>query len=800
MTTPPAFPAAPPPLPPFALKVGLVGNRRFGKRGGTIDPALAELQLTRARAACAEAWPEIVRGMERIRGERLPAINEHPPGAARTLFSRVSGLFTRAVESGAHDAPPERVADFFAPGPALLTVLSSLAAGTDQFGARAALDHGQALRDRAAASGGDVPVAIQLESILPFGEADYPGPTGTPEAAFTTAEAAELYALADGPHCVQTVRLDGLFASPVSPTPDDPINQGYRQARDFILQNSDLLVAVLDPQAAGSAAGTLETVERALNGGVPVLAILVSAHDEEARVGLYRLSTELTPISELLAQARPLSARAWCEPLEGVLRYLLALPQSGDPINLLALAPDDPDIQAPYEKKKRVRAYEEARHQLEVFLGRRTPDGLGHSPLRASLFAWGWSLVTRVSAVCARKHGFEEHRIPSPQKVDAPLTVPPYARAYERAETLSKMYMDIYRGAFPLAFLLAGTATAAAVAMMIVAYFTHHDPSLWIVVPLGGLKIGILVFLLWLEHTANRQRWQEHAAEYRYMAELLRPMQWLAPLGAAVPAVEMPTQYATLDPIQGWMHWLFRAMARSVPCVCRPAAPGKDDLADLRDDPAGFRKDDPAATTRPRHVAFSTADADRALRDGATVWLESQRAYHWEAAQRHHQIENGLERLAKGLLIFVLASAVAALALELHHGLSHAHTVHGGAHNTHAALEEAPPGFPAALLQPAVVVLTGLAAALPAFIAALTGVIFQSEAKRLELRSEAMFHGLKARQKILARFLEALPKMQAERGGATRETAQRLRTLAGLMIAETGDWKALYQMQDIRAG
>ena len=78
--------------------------------------------------------------------------------------------------------------------------------------------------------------------------------------------------------------------------------------------------------------------------------------------------------------------------------------------------------------------------------------------------------------------------------------------------------------------------------------------------------------------------------------------------------------------------------------------------------------------------------------------------------------------------------------------------------------------------------------------------MFQSEARRLKIRSEAMYHGLVARQKELVKQVAALETGPSPLGGDGWKAAQHLRALARVMIEETSDWKILYQTHLIRAG
>jgi hypothetical protein len=183
----------------------------------------------------------------------------------------------------------------------------------------------------------------------------------------------------------------------------------------------------------------------------------------------------------------------------------------------------------------------------------------------------------------------------------------------------------------------------------------------------------------------------------------------------------------------------------------------------------------------PNPIHLTRADAAAALTAARDEWLQSQVHYHWRNASRMHDLESGLERLAKGLLFTVIGCALTGISLEL---LGHHHPDLSGGEILHVVA----------------VVCGALAAMLPAFIAALAGILFQSEAKRLRLRSEAMYESLKLQQQALADELTRLQQRPAAQGGEVWAAAQRLRKVASLMLAETGDWRALYPLHEVKAG
>lgn len=163
--------------------------------------------------------------------------------------------------------------------------------------------------------------------------------------------------------------------------------------------------------------------------------------------------------------------------------------------------------------------------------------------------------------------------------------------------------------------------------------------------------------------------------------------------------------------------------------------------------------------------------------------------------------DEGLERLANLLLWAVLGLALVALVLKLLYQLRSGLAGAAGELDSTAALVL---GMLEWLRIGEIGQLPFLfgagAAILPAFIAAFAGIMFQSEARRLTTRSEAMFHALRARQREIDERMAILPGRAADESAVAWTAAQHLRALAEMTIEETGDWKVLFETHEIHAG
>lgn len=78
--------------------------------------------------------------------------------------------------------------------------------------------------------------------------------------------------------------------------------------------------------------------------------------------------------------------------------------------------------------------------------------------------------------------------------------------------------------------------------------------------------------------------------------------------------------------------------------------------------------------------------------------------------------------------------------------------------------------------------------------------MFQSEARRLKVLSEAMHQGLRVQQRALGARIAALEEEDRSRGGEVLQALLPLRELSAMMLTESGDWKILYQTHEVHAG
>ena len=323
---------------------------------------------------------------------------------------------------------------------------------------------------------------------------------------------------------------------------------------------------------------------------------------------------------------------------------------------------------------------------------------------------------------------------------------PPYRPFRERASELSAYYAGLYRGSFLLGYALAVGAVTMAVLSLVTLLLA--GAAGWptrvvegILLTLGGLKFAAVFAIARLAERAKHLRLAHRAADYRYLSERLRAMIFLPHAGSLRTTVNGALPYTTRVTAQGVIDRLFLSVLRQV--SPRDGLPGAIDGTVIRPD---------------------AAEALAKIRGG---WLEGQLRYHQANHLTHQAMKTWLDTVARRLnaAVVVIVAVDIGLMLVSLSGLA-PEVVAEGLHTWTAP------------------VLIAIAAILPAAVASLNGVRFQSEASRLADRSQQMAVSL---SQLAARSLEP------SRRPASLVDAMRLGDdVARLTIDEVAEWSALY--------
>ncbi|HET7037363.1 MAG TPA: hypothetical protein VFI42_16885 [Thermomicrobiaceae bacterium] len=413
-----------------------------------------------------------------------------------------------------------------------------------------------------------------LECPLPFEPERYARTFTRPEAA------SEYRALLE--QAAAVLELDGVDA-----TPEERAAAGHAANR-VMLVHSDLLLAVWDG-AEGSESAAARLVDQAEQLAIPVIWIAAAAPHAASLLVRGEDERQMLPLERLREQLEP-----------------ALLPPLGD-------------------DAERLLAYFAETYPRWSVLGRVWPffhDLFGRSQLRRPRLRG----VTPEAAAEAWQRDWETTP-PLPEDVTRQIDqgLEPH---FIWADTLATHYVSMYRSSFILIGLLAVLSVFLGVfgAHAHWAEEIEHFDTARQVAAVGAL---LLIMLLW--RLGTRHHWHARGIDYRFLAEELRQLRYLAPLGR-VPAFSRPRIHdAADDPDKTWMGWQARSITRAMSLVDARITPGYLEAC---------------------HAL---------LRDGL---IGGQAAYHAAAAHRYERFEQRLHRM--GFLTFFGALVLGLIAFVVH--------------------------------------------------------------------------------------------------------------------------------------
>lgn len=617
----------PPPSPPVAFRVGVVGHRPN--------------RLNRADR------PLLSRNLSEI----LCAVRDE--------VSRVA----------------DRNKSLYADSPPLLRAVSPLAEGADRIFAEAALNLG-----------------YQLCCVMPFPKAeftrDFQG--DQPVSSQSTDEFNRILNRAQRETSLTQFELDG-----------DPRQRplAYRAASRVVLHQSDLLVVIWDGNRDGGFGGTEEALNEARRIGIPL--IWIDAYQPH-HWQLLSIGDELPGINAA-GRVTPIT-------LKDVDRLRLAVQQ--------ALEPPRGTTRVEHGGNATTEQTENPRQAILRFYEEHRP------PWISGLLARALRVMAGYPQAPAEAVGLRDDRHADPrgrQRVDRNDS------CYSWADGLAIGYGDLYRSAFILAYLLA----AGAVGMALLPLVAGTNPHGWAETTLIALELAFILVVLTIVMLGRSRRWHERWLDYRLVAELLRHLRLVAPLGGERPLPQVPAQWAPYgSPGSSWMSWYVRAVERA------------QGLPDTRVDSEYVR----AQLTYLRDV------------------LAEQHVYHKRTFERSTRLEHRLHTAGKWLLGTTLLACVAHLLPALWPDLH--------------LPKRLPP------------ILTFLCGFLPALGAALAGISDQSELHRVSKRSHGMADALGS---LLARADAMINTIAIEHpAGASSGARDLAAEAAALLVHEVLDWRIIF--------
>lgn len=586
--------------------------------------------------------------------------------------------------------PPTQVSnahcltDYYASSPPLLRMVTGLAEGSDVEATDAF--HRLAEGKNSVINSLAVTIRTEIAAVLGCNVADYRN--SRPAAHRLTFD--ELVQ-----ECTYVLALDGVYQS--GPAGSSERKRLYRAQSTFLLRHADLLIAVADPQKAGEAGGTLETLRKALLFGLPVVFI----HSGTGHIHYFAPGTDPTPELEALAEPlEELRAVNWQQPLAAWVRGTID-----------NVPPDEVNDGTASDQ-----LLKEENYLLKEYFT------VAHTPL--------YNKVNTAEELPSRRASWLERRwqkfegrfksATSTTRQDRQL-ITPYDHYRNRAADLGSHYAGRFRGTFITNYGLAiVVAILVACSIIVLDYQATHPGAEYPLVAalLEAGKLLVIGIIFYHSYTANNNFWNDRAVDYRYLSERLMALRVLPVLGSFQPPSAVALHFASRVSRQSAVEWLFKAITRSVPPL-PPDAP----LTEI-----------PVAPDNTLRVRLLTRDTKEGIKK-IKWWLDREVGYHAKNQHTMHGINSFLKRSVVIMGGLSLAAVVVNVILLL--TMVDWETHLSGAEKTHEATHHE-------YLVPLLLLLTVV---LPIIVVGLSGIRLQSEAHRLTERSVFLRRLLTKRQR-----------------------------------------------------
>lgn len=307
---------------------------------------------------------------------------------------------------------------------------------------------------------------------------------------------------------------------------------------------------------------------------------------------------------------------------------------------------------------------------------------------------------------------------------------------YGWANGLAEYYGNLYRSAFAINYLLSALVVFCAFLHYALERLQKETAGVIFIVA----ELVLLVSIVIVYAVGRARRWHERWIDYRLLAEYLRQLFFLIPLGPGeLSSPHLPKYMSAGDPKTTWMYWHYLALRREIGLV-------------------------------GAHFSSAYLDSVRSFlnsKDG----IRGQIDYHKANAERLEQLDSRFVTLTKSLFVLAIVAAVIAFCLKI------------------SLIRIFLRGIlPHRLPGPwAVAVIALIATASPALGAALAGIRSQAEFERVKKRSRAMLQTL---QRICKELSPRHPGAQnisyADLNLIVAEAGQ-------LMVDELLDWRIVFK-------
>ena len=304
---------------------------------------------------------------------------------------------------------------------------------------------------------------------------------------------------------------------------------------------------------------------------------------------------------------------------------------------------------------------------------------------------------------------------------------------YGWANGLAEYYGNLYRSAFSMNYLMG----AGAVFFAFLHYALGEQKWAWVFIV---SELVLLITVAMVYYYGRAHRWHERWIDYRLLAEYLRQLFFLIPLGPGeLSSPHLPKYMSAGDPKNTWMYWHYLALRREVGMIsCEFNWEYLESVRSFLNSKSGIR---------------------------------GQINYHEQNEERLEKLDARFTKVGSAVFVLAIAAAFIALISPFKEYLIH-------------ILRALRPQFEAANVEMSI----GLCAtALPAFGAALAGMRSQGEFERVKKRSKAM--------------LQTLRHICRELDGHSRNEQKISYGALSLIVAEAGqlmvdellDWRIVFK-------
>jgi hypothetical protein len=521
--------------------------------------------------------------------------------------------------------------------------------------------------------------------------------------------------------------------------------EAYTIAGRVVVNQADLLIAVWDGGKSGGRGGTVETLHDAVHYNVPVLWIDADAPHA------WQLLQEPDDLRCLEGDDRCVPRGAHpADPAEA--RQLIANAVRGIAREEIALPTASADTeQAQGTPSQALRYFLESKPRVNLaFTWKLFRDAVGSFKLRLpqilvpdfeAQIRDDWPVrddIHDVPAASAVRASTNERSPPSDLEEWINRRLRPH---YAWSDKRGDLYADAYRSGYVLTYLISATAVFLALLPMASGWKDGRQTICDLA------ELAILLGVVALLYFGRKRHWHERWMEYRLLAELIRQLRFLVPLGGGRPLPRTPTHLGIYgDLTQTWMYWHVRAIARAT------ARPG--------------------ARITPEYVRDCLTYLGKVVGDSE----EGQLKFHRDTETRSEHIAHrlhGASTFLFWLVIFGIAGRVLHVTVD--------YATHAQWLPFHLEMAEHKHLDRWLIL---------VAATFPALAAALAGINNQGEFARLAKRSAAMAGSFE-------RFSAQIADLRS--GGRERHDGPKLSEviplaakIADVMVNEVADWRVVF--------